>query len=67
MVIDRGRNDGLTRGMLIAIEASNHAAEDVGEAIIYSHTPHFSLALILSASQPIERGSRVKGTEATAP
>jgi hypothetical protein len=64
MIIDRGQIDGLTQGMRVAIVAPNQADKDLGDAIIYARTPYFSLALILSASQPIERGSRIKGTAA---
>ena len=64
MIIDRGQIDGLTQGMRVAIVAPNQADKDLGDAIIYALTPYFSLALILSASQPIERGSRIKGTAA---
>lgn len=64
MIIDRGRIDGLTQGMRVAIVAPNQAEKDLGDAIIYVLTPYFSLALILSASQPIERGARIKGTAA---
>jgi len=64
MIIDRGQIDGLTQGMRVAIVAPNQADKDLGDAIIYALTPYFSLALILSASQPIERGARIKGTAA---
>ena len=64
MIIDRGQIDGLTQGMRVAIVAPNQADKDLGDAIIYALTPYFSLALILSALQPIERGSRIKGTAA---
>ncbi len=64
MIIDRGQIDGLTQGMRVAIVTPNQADKDLGDAIIYARTPYFSLALILSASQPIERGSRIKGTAA---
>lgn len=64
MIIDRGQIDGLNLGMRVAIVAPNQADKDLGDAIIYALTPYFSLALILPASQPIERGSRIKGTAA---
>ena len=70
LVLNRGRADGLTRGMRIMLapptklgKVRNEVlAEETAQAIIYSHMPYFSLAFVVSASQPIERGSRITRT-----
>ena len=67
LVLNRGAAEGLTHGMRITLapptqrgeEGEEVFAEETAEAIIYSHTPYFSLAFVVSASQPIERGSRI--------
>jgi len=67
LVLNRGRADGLTHGMRLTLtpptqlgEAGEEVlAEETAEAIVYSHMPYFSLARVVSASQPIERGSRI--------
>ena len=67
LVLNRGRADGLTHGMRLTLtpptqlgEAGKEVlAEETAEAIVYSHMPYFSLARVVSASQPIERGSRI--------
>ena len=75
LVLNRGRADGLTRGMRIMLapptklgkERNEVFAEETAQAIIYSHMPYFSLAFVVSASQPIERGSRITRTLQAAP
>ena len=75
LVLNRGRADGLTRGMRIMLAPSTKLgkvrnevlAEETAQAIIYSHMPYFSLAFVVSASQPIERGSRITRTLQAAP
>ena len=75
LVLNRGRADGLTRGMRIMLapptklgKVRNEVlAEETAQAIIYSHRPYFSLAFVVSASQPIERGSRITRTLQAAP
>ena len=75
LVLNRGRADGLTRGMRIMLapptklgkEGDEVLAEETAQAIIYSHTPYFSLAFVVTASQPIERGSRITRTLQAAP
>jgi len=75
LVLNRGRADGLTRGMRIMLapptklgkEGDEFLAEETAQAIIYSHRPYFSLAFVVSASQPIERGSRITRTLQAAP
>lgn len=75
LVLNRGRADGLTRGMRIMLapptklgkEGDEFLAEETAQAIIYSHRPYFSLAFVVSASQPIERGSRFTRTLQAAP
>jgi len=75
LVLNRGRADGLTRGMRIMLapptklgKVRNEVlAEETAQAIIYSHMPYFSLAFVVSASQPIERGSRFTRTLQAAP
>ena len=75
LLLNRGRADGLTRGMRIMLapptklgkERNEVFAEETAQAIIYSHMPYFSLAFVVSASQPIERGSRFTRTLQAAP
>lgn len=75
LLLNRGRADGLTRGMRIMLapptklgkEGDEVLAEETAQAIIYSHMPYFSLAFVVSASQPIERGSRFTRTLQVAP
>ena len=75
LLLNRGRADGLTRGMRIMLapptklgkERNEVFAEETAQAIIYSHMPYFSLAFVVSASQPIERGSRITRTLQAAP
>lgn len=75
LLLNRGRADGLTRGMRIMLapptklgkERNEVLAEETAQAIIYSHMPYFSLAFVVSASQPIERGSRITRTLQAAP
>ena len=75
LLLNRGRADGLTRGMRIMLapptklgKVRNEVlAEETAQAIIYSHRPYFSLAFVVSASQPIERGSRITRTLQAAP
>ena len=75
LLLNRGRADGLTRGMRIMLapptklgKVRNEVlAEETAQAIIYSHMPYFSLAFVVSASQPIEHGSRITRTLQVAP
>ena len=75
LLLNRGRADGLTRGMRIMLapptklgkERNEVFAEETAQAISYSHMPYFSLAFVVSASQPIERGSRFTRTLQAAP
>ena len=75
LLLNRGRADGLTRGMRIMLapptklgkERNEVFAEETAQAISYSHMPYFSLAFVVSASQPIERGSRITRTLQAAP
>ena len=58
LLLNRGRADGLTRGMRIILapptklgkERNEVFAEETAQAIIYSHMPYFSLAFVVSAS-----------------